>query len=70
MVQTWKEAVGDDVKCPKCGAVYAVRIRRLPARDRDEFDCSVCGHRLRSANSTESWSFQLKENGLGDEGKS
>lgn len=37
----------------KCGAVYEVTgYGRLPARDRDKFECNECGEVIRSWNAT------------------
>ncbi|WP_407170197.1 MJ0042-type zinc finger domain-containing protein [Bradyrhizobium sp. ORS 111] len=60
MVQTWKTGPGEDHACPHCGAIYAVTIRRLPAKDRDDAPCVECGKELASWNSTSVPSFKLK----------
>jgi predicted Zn finger-like uncharacterized protein len=39
MVQVWKSGSGEDFTCPHCGAVYAVTINRLPAKDSDDVNC-------------------------------
>jgi hypothetical protein len=45
MVKTWETGKGEDFTC-ECGAIYAVTVRRLPARDSDSADCSVCGQKI------------------------
>ncbi len=61
MVKTWKTASAGEEACDNCGAVYEVKITRYPTRDRDRFNCSKCGHLIRSWNDTNSWSYTLKE---------
>ena len=60
-MQTWQSEPGTDEICSECGSVYAVVVSRFPARDKDKFDCVVCGHTIRSWNDTYSWSYTLKE---------
>jgi len=60
MVQVWKSGEGDDFTCPECGAVYAVTIRRFPARDSDDATCGECKKVMAKWNSTASPSFTLK----------
>lgn len=60
MVKTWETGQGDDFTC-ECGAVYSVKARRYPMRDKDSADCQVCGKVMAEWNSTYSPSFTLKE---------
>ncbi len=60
MVQTWNSEPAPDESCAQCGSIYTVTVSRFPARDRDKFDCLVCGHTIRSWNDTYSWSYKLK----------
>ena len=57
MVETW--GPGEDYSCRHCGAIYAVTIRRLPAKDFDGAPCVECGQELASWNSMEVPSFKL-----------
>lgn len=61
MVKTWKTEKGEDESCPGCGAVYEVSITQLPARDSDRFKCIKCSCMIKEWNSTESYSYKLKE---------
>jgi hypothetical protein len=61
MVKTWEAGKAEDFTC-ECGAVYAVTVRRFPARDSDSADCSVCGQKMAEWNSTYSPSFSLIKN--------
>jgi hypothetical protein len=60
MVQVWKSGAGDDFTCPSYGAVYAVKINRLPARDTDNATCVECKQIMAEWNSTVAPSFTLK----------
>jgi len=53
MVQTWGKRAGDDATCQKCGATYSVIHRRIPQKDKDQFNCVVCGHLMDSWNDTQ-----------------
>jgi hypothetical protein len=61
---TWDVSPAPDETCAMCGAVYEVRIHRLPARDRDGFECRCCGHEMQSWNSTDAYKYRLKQIGL------
>ena len=63
MIQTWSNGKGSDATCQKCGSVYAVKIYRLPAKDSDSFNCTVCGHLMHSWNNTRVPEFTLKAPG-------
>jgi len=60
MTQVWVSGISQDFTCPHCGAVYALKIKRLPARDTDEANCVDCGKVMASWNSTAAPSFTLK----------
>ncbi len=61
MPKTWSSENAGTETCKNCRAVYAVTLHRVPARDKDYFDCQVCGHRMREWNDTEYPSFTLIE---------
>ena len=63
MVKTWSSGEGEDATCEKCGSVYSVTIHRFPVRDKDSFNCTVCGHLMREWNDTACPSFKLKSHG-------
>jgi hypothetical protein len=58
-MQTWATRNAGEVICEGCGAVYAVSIYKLPCRDSDSFDCEVCGHKMKTWNSTMVPSFKF-----------
>jgi hypothetical protein len=62
-VKTWSNQDAGKETCSQCGSVYAVTIYRLPARDKDDFNCEVCGYEMRSWNDTEVPSFKLVQRG-------
>lgn len=43
-MKTWGTDDTGRKTCPNCGSIYAVKITRLPLKDKDFFDCQVCGH--------------------------
>jgi hypothetical protein len=46
--------------CGKCGAVYEViGYRKLPARDRDSFECDLCGETVARWNASSIPQFKL-----------
>ena len=54
--------MADLVTCSKCGSVYEREYRtRLPAKDRDSYECDVCGQTIDRWNSTSIPSFKLVE---------
>jgi hypothetical protein len=61
MVKTWNTANAGSETCDKCGAVYSVTVTRFPMRDKDSFNCNVCGNLMDQWNSTESKSYSLIE---------
>jgi hypothetical protein len=63
MIQTWSSGKGNDVTCKKCGSIYEVSIYRMPNKDKDSFECEVCGSLVREWNDTCVPSFQLKSAG-------
>lgn len=63
MVKTWSSAESGDVTCEACGSVYSVTTHRLPAKDRDSFNCIVCGNTMHTWNDTMFPSFELKQRG-------
>lgn len=63
MVKTWSSAESGDVACEACDSLYSVTMHRLPARDKDSFNCIVCGNTMRTWNDTMSPSFELKQRG-------
>ncbi|GAB3663799.1 CpXC domain-containing protein [Ramlibacter alkalitolerans] len=65
MIKTWSSGEGADVTCPKCGAVYSVKIYRMLAKDSDSFHCEVCGELVKSWNDTRVPTFTLKKKGDG-----
>jgi len=68
MVKTWASGQGGDVTCAKCGSVYAVTIRRFPHRDKDSYNCDVCGYLLDEWNSTSVPFYELKTRGTAPSG--
>jgi hypothetical protein len=50
-----------DKKTCKCGAVYKVGSLKLTVRDRDHFDCRVCGARLDDWNASRIPTYELIE---------
>jgi Zn ribbon nucleic-acid-binding protein len=63
MIQTWTSGEGADAKCENCSSIYSVKIYRLPAKDSDSFNCTVCGHLMRKWNDTRVPEFTLKTTG-------
>ncbi len=63
MTKTWSSGEEEDAKCQNCGSVYSVIIYRIPTRDNDTFNCTVCGHEMRSWNDTRIPEFTLKSAG-------
>lgn len=45
----------------ECGAVYEKGSVKLPARDRDYYDCRICGSRLDEWSSSRIPTFKLIE---------
>ena len=62
-MNTWTTTDTTDVACSKCGRVYSVRGWELPTRDKDQFNCEVCGELLAKWNSTHAKEFRLKFKG-------
>jgi hypothetical protein len=50
-----------ETACPQFQSRYKVRVTRLPTRDRDDFNCVICGYELDSWNSTSVPSYRLTE---------
>lgn len=63
MVKTWASSRVEDDVCDKCGSVYEVTMHRFPHRDKDSFNCSVCGNLMREWNDTHCPMFELKQKG-------
>jgi hypothetical protein len=42
-----------------CGAIYEWWEQKIPMRDKDTFECEVCGERLASWNSSRIQRFDL-----------
>lgn len=61
MVKTWSSESSSDETCSKCGSIYSVEIKRFPIKDKDSFNCFVCGHLMNSWNSTSCPMYELKE---------
>ncbi|MET4663474.1 hypothetical protein ABIC17_000366 [Sphingomonas sp. PvP056] len=59
MVKTWSSEERADETCEKCTAGYRVTVTRYPMRDKDSFNCTVCGHLMDEWNSTESKAYTL-----------
>ena len=59
MTRVWRTVDGDDFTCDNCGAVYSVKLTRVPMRDRDKKACEVCGVVMAEWNDTEFPSFTL-----------
>lgn len=57
---TWDEFDMDDEECSSCGAVYSVRYKELPLKDKDTFHCS-CGELIRSWKETGMYMYSLSE---------
>jgi hypothetical protein len=51
MPKTWGTSDAGEFVC-ECGAVYRKRVMRLPVRDKDTRQCSVCNAETDSWNST------------------
>lgn len=49
---------GSEVKC-KCGAVYERGEIKLPVRDKDSYECSVCGETLDRWNASRIPTYKL-----------
>ncbi|MBW4565651.1 MAG: hypothetical protein KME32_32135 [Mojavia pulchra JT2-VF2] len=62
-MKTWTNQDAGKETCPQCDSVYSVTIHRLPARDKDSFNCVVCGYEMQSWNDTEFPSFKLVQRG-------
>jgi transposase-like protein len=45
----------------KCGAIYERSTSKLPVRDKDSYECAVCGKTLESWNSSTIPEFRLVE---------
>ncbi|MBD2566705.1 hypothetical protein [Anabaena lutea] len=58
-MKTWTNKDAGKETCPKCNSVYEVKITRFPLRDKDSFNCQVCGYEIESWNDTEVPSFTL-----------
>ena len=50
--------MADEVTC-KCGAVYLEKGTKLPVRDKDSFDCNLCGEELNRWNGGVTYSYKL-----------
>jgi hypothetical protein len=46
------------IKC-QCGAVYEREEHKLTVRDRDSFNCNLCGHEIESWSSSRFPTFRL-----------
>lgn len=64
MIQTWSTGAAPDVTCSKCGAIYSVKVTRLPVRDSDYFNCETCGELMKKWNDTRVPMFTLKKPGI------
>ena len=63
MTKTWSIEQAGETICRACGSVYNVTIHRFPTRDKDSFNCSVCGTLMQEWNDTACPSFELKRRG-------
>lgn len=61
MPQTWNTSEAVPHTCPQCKSLYRKTVTRLPVRDRDTAECTVCAYELARWNSTEVPSYQLVE---------
>lgn len=61
MPKTWSSEDVSTETCGNCGAVYQVKLRRVPMREKDYFDCQMCGTRMNEWNDTEYPVFTLIE---------
>jgi hypothetical protein len=52
-----------DRTCQRCGSTYELASFPLPARDKDQIDCEVCGEELISWNGGVMWSAKLVTRG-------
>lgn len=59
VVATWKSEDRGEVACEKCGARYRKTVMRFPMRDKDHFDCNICGDRMDQWNSTECPAYEF-----------
>jgi hypothetical protein len=60
MTKTWSSSAGNDAICKECGSIYEVAVTRMPIKDRDSFECEICGSTMRTWSSTYVPSFELK----------
>jgi DNA-directed RNA polymerase subunit RPC12/RpoP len=60
MVKVWDSENSSDEKCGNCGSIYSVTLQRFPTKEKDQFNCTVCGHLMKSWNSTTSRDYELK----------
>ena len=58
-----------DKICSHCGSVFQITSTKLPVRDADSIQCSVCGHRLLSWNGSRDYRADLKKRGQPPEAK-
>jgi hypothetical protein len=59
MGKTWSITDGDGVECLNCGAIYSVKITKLPVKEKNLFNCRDCGYLIHNTNSTSSSDFTL-----------
>lgn len=62
-MKTWTNKDAGKETCPNCKSVYEVKITRFPLRDKDSFNCQVCGYEMESWNDTEVPNFTLVKRG-------
>ncbi|HNA28658.1 MAG TPA: hypothetical protein PK437_01285 [Thiobacillaceae bacterium] len=65
-MKTWSSEAAPDEICAVCGALYEVRIYRLPVKDQDSFYCEQCRNLLKSWSSTRVPEYKLKKQGDAD----
>jgi rRNA maturation endonuclease Nob1 len=47
--------------CENCGSIYKIRAIKIPVRDKDSLDCTVCGEELKRWNEAKMWTAELIE---------
>lgn len=55
------EGMKTTVRCENCSALYLRTETKTTERDKDRFDCRVCGHEIESWNGSRIPSFRLIE---------
>lgn len=53
--------MAEKVTCDVCGSIYNFQAIKIPVRDKDSIECSVCDNHLRSWNGAKMWSAHLLE---------